>query len=159
MKEEEYVLVFTPCAENDPNRCGGYSSDDGYSLCYVREMYVPKGESGPADLKANGEKPIPEWVSDESPNIPDLSKIDDKEKPEPKYYTDDELRNIISMVCDQLNEGFNGREGFIDQTIAAFAGRKAAIEELRKMGVKHPNPHLCDNKNNCGYPGCECLPF
>jgi hypothetical protein len=77
----------------------------------------------------------------------------------PKYYTDEELRDIISMVCDQLNEGFNGREEFIDQTIEVFAGRKAAIEELRKQGVKHPNPHLCDNKTNCGYPGCECLPF
>jgi hypothetical protein len=77
----------------------------------------------------------------------------------PRYYTDDELRIIISMVCDQLNEGFNGREEFIDQTISVFAAEKAKIEELRKQGVKHPNPHLCDNRTKCGYPGCECLPF
>jgi hypothetical protein len=77
----------------------------------------------------------------------------------PKYYTDEELRAIISMVCDQLNEGFNGREEFIDQTIADFADGKAKTEELRKQGVKHPSPHICDNKSNCGYPGCRCLPF
>lgn len=76
-----------------------------------------------------------------------------------KYYSDDELREIISMVCDQLNEGFNGREEFIDQTIELFGNKKSAIEEMRKLGVKHPNPHLCDNRESCGYPTCDCLPF
>lgn len=75
-----------------------------------------------------------------------------------KYYTDEELRDIISIVCDQLRPGY-GQEEFIDQTIELFASKRSAIEELRKQGVKHPNPHLCDNRNNCGYPVCECLPF
>lgn len=81
------------------------------------------------------------------------------EQEKAKYYTDEELRDIISMVCDQLNEGFDGREDFIDQTIELFASKKSAIEEWRKQGVKHPNPHLCDNRDKCGYPTCGCLPF
>lgn len=38
----EYMLVFTPCAEDDPWACGSYTSNDGQSLCFVREGYVPK---------------------------------------------------------------------------------------------------------------------
>lgn len=81
------------------------------------------------------------------------------EQEKAKYYTDEELRDIISMVCDQLNEGFDGREDFIDQTIELFASKKSAIEEWRKQCVKHPNLHLCDNRDKCGYPTCGCLPF
>lgn len=38
---EEGTDVFVPCAEDDPDRCGGYTSDDGRSLCYVKVQHVP----------------------------------------------------------------------------------------------------------------------
>lgn len=39
--EEEVAEVFVPCDEKDPRCCGGYTSGDGRSLCYVREARVP----------------------------------------------------------------------------------------------------------------------
>lgn len=33
--------VFVPCTEDDPDCCGGYTSTDGQSLCYVKEVLVP----------------------------------------------------------------------------------------------------------------------
>lgn len=33
--------VFVPCTEDDPDCCGGYTSMDGRSLCYVKEISVP----------------------------------------------------------------------------------------------------------------------
>jgi hypothetical protein len=111
----------------------------------VHPDYEPNSEF--RDRVAGAEEALAEWSGEK------------EVKPEPKYYTDDDLRGIISMVCDQLNEGFNGREEFIEQTIAVFAGKKAEIDRLRKLGVNHPNPHLCENENKCGYPDCGCLPF
>lgn len=40
-REEEHVLVFTPCLEDDPDHCGAYTSNCGQSLCYVKEIQVP----------------------------------------------------------------------------------------------------------------------
>jgi hypothetical protein len=37
--------------------------------------------------------------------------------------------------------------------------RHIEAEKLRKQGVKHPDPHVCDNRQNCTYPKCGCLPF
>lgn len=33
--------VFIPCTEDDPDCCGGYTSNDGQSLCHVKEIQVP----------------------------------------------------------------------------------------------------------------------
>jgi chromosome segregation ATPase len=40
-KEVERCPVFVPCTEDDPDCCGGYTSNDGRSLCYVKEVLVP----------------------------------------------------------------------------------------------------------------------
>lgn len=37
-QKENILSVFVPCAEDDPRCCGGYTSSDGQSLCYVREV-------------------------------------------------------------------------------------------------------------------------
>lgn len=34
----QYESVFVPCAEDDPSVSGGYTSNDGRSLCYVKEV-------------------------------------------------------------------------------------------------------------------------
>lgn len=49
------TTVYVPCLENDPRACGGYTSGDGRSLCYVRESTVPVIEQGPGWVKA---KPV-----------------------------------------------------------------------------------------------------
>ena len=43
-QNEEHLLVYTPCMEDDPRCCGGFTSSDGQGLCYVREMHVPHPE-------------------------------------------------------------------------------------------------------------------
>jgi hypothetical protein len=40
-KEAKRCPVFVPCTEDDPDCCGGYTSNDGRSLCYVKEVLVP----------------------------------------------------------------------------------------------------------------------
>lgn len=40
-REVERCAVFVPCTEDDPDCCGGYTSNDGRSLCYVKEVLVP----------------------------------------------------------------------------------------------------------------------
>jgi hypothetical protein len=37
-RNESILSVFVPCAEDDPRVCGGYTSNDGQALCYVREV-------------------------------------------------------------------------------------------------------------------------
>jgi hypothetical protein len=34
------MSVFVPCLENDPEMCGGFTSNDGQSLCYVKEVKI-----------------------------------------------------------------------------------------------------------------------
>lgn len=33
-------IVYVPCDENDKNVCGGYTSTDGRSLCYVKPISI-----------------------------------------------------------------------------------------------------------------------
>lgn len=40
-EENSRCSVFVPCTEDDPDCCGGYTSNDGQSLCYVKEALVP----------------------------------------------------------------------------------------------------------------------
>jgi hypothetical protein len=51
------ISVFVPCMENDPRCCGGYTSNDGQSLCYVRETTVPVIEQGGVWVKASARLP------------------------------------------------------------------------------------------------------
>ena len=36
-----YTTAYIPCAEYDPEMCGGFTSNDGRSLCYVKEIKAP----------------------------------------------------------------------------------------------------------------------
>lgn len=38
--ETENKTVFVPCDEHDPERTGAYTSNDGQSLCYVKEKQL-----------------------------------------------------------------------------------------------------------------------
>jgi hypothetical protein len=61
------ISVFVPCQENDPRSIGGYTSYDGRSLCYVREITVPVIEKGAVWVKAsdfNHEVGIPYHAKD-----------------------------------------------------------------------------------------------
>lgn len=40
-EEDARCAVFVPCTEDDIDCCGGYTSLDGRSLCYVKEVLVP----------------------------------------------------------------------------------------------------------------------
>jgi hypothetical protein len=51
------LSVFIPCAEDDPRICGGYTSNDGQCLCYVRETTVPVIEQGAVWMKASQRLP------------------------------------------------------------------------------------------------------
>lgn len=52
----EYELAFIPCAEDDPRSVGGFTSDDGQSLCHVRELHLPV-KAGAVWVKASVKRP------------------------------------------------------------------------------------------------------
>lgn len=31
-------IIYAPCSEDDPDLCGGFTSTDGQSMCYVKQV-------------------------------------------------------------------------------------------------------------------------
>lgn len=85
--QEHYELAFIPCADDDPRSVGSYTSHDGQSLCYVRELHIPAA--------AQSEKRYP-WGPDE---YPDLSSC----TPEQKHET---IFGLIQLAAKEIMRMF-----------------------------------------------------
>lgn len=79
--------VFVPCAEDDPRQCGGYTSNDGQSLCHVRETKVPVVMQGAV------------WISSEE-RLPEITR-------QPKLFIVkwfDDRMYVRTMTSGQLTD-------------------------------------------------------
>lgn len=123
---QEYTLAFIPCTEDDPNRCGGYTSDDGQSLCYVREVHVPAQQG------------------DKSQFIRDYKQYKNNLKylGGPMEWTEEKVNKLNKQEVFETIKGFNELISFFDSVLYAYEeghqqweGRCLKAESARQGAV------------------------
>jgi hypothetical protein len=122
---KQFELAFAPCAEDDPRSVGSYTSSDGQSLCFVRELHVPEAHSGTLLIKTEA--------------IAIIEYLRENYKRRKDHWTDN--FNIANLTDEGVYELFKQKQSFTatdvnGDEVSGATDWKAKYDELLYLSAK-----------------------